>query len=82
MTRSQRRDINETRRNLEKQYFDCYERYHCMYNKASQKLREVIFDNWYGGKEFKPINNCKDNDEIEIMINIMNMKLHTIRELL
>lgn len=82
MTKSQRRDINETRKNLEKQYFDCYERYNCMYEKASPKLRNVIFDLWYGGVQFKPIKQCKDNNEVETMISIMNIKLRTILEIL
>lgn len=81
MTKSQRRDINEKRKELERKYFDCCERYTCMYEKASPKLRNVIFDLWYGGVEFKPLNKCKDNDEVEAMIDIMNFKLVTIREL-
>ena len=81
MTKSQRHDINEKRRELERKYFDCCERYHCMYSKATPKMREVVFDLWYGGVSFKPLNKCRDNDEVETMISIMNFKLATIREL-
>lgn len=82
MTKSQKRDIREKRRELERRYSDCYERYTCMYEKADSTTREVIFELWYGGVSFKPLAQCKDENEIESMIDIMNFKLSTIRSLL
>ena len=82
MTKSQRRDVREKRRSLERRYLDCYERYLCMYEKAEPITREVISELWYGGVSFKPLMQCRDEDEIEAMISIMNFKLSSIRSLL